>query len=232
MDKRNDLENQMKTKKENTKKKWSKKKYIVLALAVMIGAATTEGIISYLTDKETVTNVFTTGNVQIQIHEDQWDALADANKNNIPDIAEKMLPLESVTKDPSVKNIGSNSAWVFLEVKIPVKSVITADVNGNKLNNGVAKATELFGFAPKSGWTMMGTKQVTSDTATYVYGYNTKLAPNVQTTTLFDSIQLANVIENQIDNTTQNIVINAYAVQSDGVADLKTAWNIISNQKQ
>ncbi|MFR3808774.1 MAG: hypothetical protein ACLTX3_07450 [Lachnospiraceae bacterium] len=55
---------------------------------------------------------------------------------------------------------------------------------------------------------------------TYVFGYKTKLAPGETTSTLFDKIQIKNVIEDEIlDNVANDIKVEAYAIQAEEVLD-------------
>ena len=64
------------------------------------------------------------------------------------------------------------------------------------------------------------------DVASYcrrLYGYETVVEEDETTTSIFDVVRSANIIEDQIDNTTQNIVITAYAIQADNIHELTDA---------
>ena len=65
---------------------------------------------SYVVGKSAgeVKNVFTAGSVKAQLTEAHWDTQK----------ASKVYPGQILEKDPVVKNIGENSANVFLEVNV------------------------------------------------------------------------------------------------------------------
>lgn len=64
-----------------------------------------------------VKNVFTAGSVKAQLTEAHWDTQK----------ASKVYPGQILEKDPVVKNIGENSANVFLEVNVPMRSIAVLD---------------------------------------------------------------------------------------------------------
>ena len=102
-----------------------KKKKTILAALVLLLVVAVGGAIAYFTDTDTKTNTFTIGNVDISLTEDGWDALADANNNDIPDVAEDMMPGESVTKDPTINNLSTkNPAYVFAKVEVPCTTIV------------------------------------------------------------------------------------------------------------
>lgn len=56
-----------------------------------------------------------------------------------------------------------------------------------------------------------------------LYGYNKVLDENRTTDSLFDVVRTANFIEDNIDNTYQNIIITSYAVQAENIHNLTDA---------
>lgn len=87
-----------------------------IALGAMIAALAAGGTAAYLTDFETTTNSFTVGKVDIELDEPGWK----------PEENTKIVPTQVIKKDPYVKNVGVNEAFVYLEVSVPVSEVITA----------------------------------------------------------------------------------------------------------
>ena len=89
---------------------------IILALVLIIG-----GMLAYFTDTDTTTNVFVLGDkVEIDLTEPAWDALADTNNNDIPDVAEGIHPGTKVAKDPTITNESETTpAYVFAEIVVP-----------------------------------------------------------------------------------------------------------------
>lgn len=56
-----------------------------------------------------------------------------------------------------------------------------------------------------------------------LYGYKTVVEEDETTHSLFDVVRSANIIEDFIDNSTQNIIITSYAIQAENVKNLTDA---------
>lgn len=100
----------------------NKKKIALLALSVcLVAILAAGGSLAYLFDTDAATNVFTTGNVEIGLHE----IFGDQN----PETPEKLLPAtgsaqndtlrNGVTKKVWVSNDGSEEAYVRVHIAIP-----------------------------------------------------------------------------------------------------------------
>jgi len=84
-------------------RKWILVMSLVLSLVIATGST-----LAYLMDTtETKTNVFTLGDVEIELTEPDWV------DNSV------LLPNQPVTKDPTITNKGWHDAWVWMEVVIP-----------------------------------------------------------------------------------------------------------------
>ncbi len=196
---------------------------IVLGLVLSIG-----GILAFFTDQETATNVFTIGNVDITLTEPNW-VTTDSDSDNVPDAAQGRMPGQTVAKDPTITNVGDNNAYVFMEVESPC----TED----------SPAKEIFTFTANSGWYLMTSSpacDTTSHTITRLYAYGTSSAMTSVakngTATLFNNV----TVNDQLTGATaeglsgnKNIVVNAYAIQADGLglaSDTPTAvWNALNS---
>ena len=99
-----------------------KKKLLGFAMVFALAAvAVVGGSLAYFTDTDAKDNTFTTGNVDIELIENFGD--------NNPDTPEKLLPAtgsaqagtlkNGVTKEVSVKNTGSEDAYVRVHIAIP-----------------------------------------------------------------------------------------------------------------
>ena len=66
-----------------------KKIAIILCLAVLVGAFSINGTISYLQDDDSVTNVFTVGNIEVGLEEDKWTPEDEAEERYPGDIKYK-----------------------------------------------------------------------------------------------------------------------------------------------
>ena len=147
-----------------------------IALAAVITALAAGGTAAYLTDFETATNSFTVGKVDIDLDEPNWK----------PEDNTDLVPTQVIRKDPYVANKGVNEAFVYLEVSVPVRNVITVAKDGTR--NALAK-TELFSFTKNKDWTQLERTEV-GQNMVYTYAYNHILKPGTKTTTLFDTVPL------------------------------------------
>ncbi len=189
-----------------------KKKILAGALGLVV---LTGGVFAYFTDVEEKENVFTIGSVNIDLIEEKWD-------EEEPD-HDPLVPGESIAKDPKVENTGVNDAYVYLEITVPMATVVTVDDSGALQE---AALQELFTFEINENWTLLETSE-TETTKTYVYGYDTKLASGEETNTLFDEVTLINIIEGQDIETTQVINVVARAIQSDETESMQDAYTKI-----
>ena len=164
-----EVQSQVET-KVNTEK--SKKRLIIVAIiAILIAILVGVGIWAYLTDTEEATNKFTIGKVDIELDEGGWNPV---NGNYVTANAE-------IVKEPKIKNVGKNEAFVYLKVKVPKV----------KLNADDTEKVPLFTYKTNSGWTELKSREE-EDYIEKVYYYNEKLAKNSETPTLFDKVKVAN----------------------------------------
>ena len=206
-----------------------KKKKTILAALVLLLVVAVGGAIAYFTDTDTKTNTFTIGNVDISLTEDGWDALADANKNGIPDVAEDMMPGESVKKDPTINNLSTkNPAYVFAKVEVPCTTIVAP----------ATTSEELFTYTTNAGWTELSSAVACTSggTATHVYYYGTggtltalAKAANASTPTptsnpVFSSVTLRSTLKGNEGLTgNKNIVVTGYGIQTEGLTSTAPA---------
>ena len=209
--------------------------------AILAGTVSIGGIMAYFTDGDTATNTFTVGKISLDLQEPSW----------VPPT--NITPGQEIAKDPQIKNDGNNEEFVFLKVTVPYANVVTANEDGTK--SRIAD-TELFSYDVKDGWTEIDSKRVidsSSKTVTHLYAYTGEtadsmkaLAVNSSTPSLFYWVRFANIVEDQnLETTTQNIVIEAYGIQTQNIKDEKgnldgdnddgktlplDVWKVIENQ--
>ena len=100
-----------------------KKKILSICLVIALAAtAVVGGTLAYFTDTDAQTNVFTTGNVKIDLWED-----FDDNDGNA-----ELIPGKKIEKEIYVTNTGSEDAYVRVHYAIPVPM---ADQNINSFND-------------------------------------------------------------------------------------------------
>jgi len=112
-----------------------KKKIIGLSLVVALVAMLFAGMtIAYFTDSDKATNVFTIGDINIELTEDVGVTDSDGKDvtdkrvtvNNGNATFTNILPGNVITKAPTVKNIGSNPAYVRTTVIVNNYDLINA----------------------------------------------------------------------------------------------------------
>ena len=208
-------------------------------LAGILAFGGTTGMLAYQTDKETMDNIVTVGEVKIGLTETQWPN-ADVPGN--PPV-ENILGNQEISKNPVVQNTGINDAVVFLKVTVPVVNATAVNADKSKDTtkkqeviyfklNGDDASTHQNHF--NSNWIELPTEETGTDltgtTRTYVFGYNKRIQGGdktdgsttgpTSTDALFDKIQLKSLVEGSIPSKTQeNIKLEAYAIQADNIID-------------
>jgi predicted ribosomally synthesized peptide with SipW-like signal peptide len=95
-----------------------KKKLFTVALAVIIAVTAIAGTsLAYLQDTDTEDNVFTVGNVEIDLYE----TFDETNAKLLPGVydAENKVWNNAITKEVFVKNTGSEKAYVRVHLAVP-----------------------------------------------------------------------------------------------------------------
>lgn len=109
-----------------------KKKILAIVLCIaMLAIAIVGGTMAYFTDYHAVENTFTAGNVAIELTEavvvkdtvktspTYGDLLADGNNRTSADQKYgKLYPAQEICKDPTIKNVGSEDAYVAARVTV------------------------------------------------------------------------------------------------------------------
>ena len=198
----------------------------IMTLAGILCLASVGGVSAYLTDYEKVSNEFTVGKVDIELKEPEWK----------PEENKKIEPSKVIHKDPQITNTGTNDAFVYMEVSIPMANVEAAAENGERLGK---KVQELFYFEAKDNWMQLSV-QNTESRRTYTYAYKKILKPQENSEALFDTVKFLNLIEGQLDGQTFEIPVRAYAIQtsytggsSDNLSEqIKAAYEKYVNQNK
>lgn len=202
----------------------SKKNIIIAAALVAIMAI--GSTFAFFIDRDSVTNQFTVGDVEISVDEPNWN----------PDDGQNITPNKEMKKDPQVTNKGANDAFVFVSVTVPKADVKTANDKGELQPS---QNQDLFTYTVNEGWKLIKTSN-NSDSTEYVYAFATEagemyaLQPGTTTVPVFDKVKFINVVEEQLDGSELNIDVNTMGIQT---VDLGTSnpieiYNIIMNQQE
>ena len=212
----------------SVKKKLTAKQKAVLALSsvLALGKIGIDLTLAYLTDSEQHRNVFTYGDVKVDLLETNWDETA----------AEEIVPLQIVSKNPKVVNTGSNDAVVFLKITVPVENYSPIDSStGQKqpatpgeifymqMNSASAGTNANVWNTSTNGWVELPAVETGTDhtqsTRTYVFGYATALDGDGagDTEELFQKVKAVNMSEADLPTEHKDILVEAYAIQAGGV---------------
>lgn len=216
----------METKEQSKIQKLMKSKPAKAVLSVaLVGALGFAGVMgAYFTGQDTKENKFDISaglTDKITVVEENWDT-TDADTNGIPDAAEHVVPLQSIAKDPVVKNESDVETWLFCQIKVPTANVSVVGEDGSP---EAAASHELFTYTVNEGWTESGTPVVADGYTTHTYLYNTKVAANSQTAkAVFDDVTLINLVEPQGVSGPDQIDVIGHGIQAEGLDTAAAAW--------
>ncbi len=173
------------------------KKILALALVVAITAtASIAGTLAYLTDRDSKANVFTVGDVQIEL-------------NDTFEQGSQLVPGVVIEKEASITNTGKNDAWVWLTLAVPTAFDNAQNPFLNLTTGNAADWTEL---ANPTTETIDGKEYVV-----YTLLYNELVKPDETTSMGLTTVGL----DSHVDVDPEG---NAYWVEAGVATDL--GWNI------
>ena len=180
-----------------------KKALVLFLCAVLLVAGSVMGTLAYLTYQDSATNTFTVGEVKIDLKEYDVDGQTGLKTTTVVDslTALELIPGREIQKNPFITvDAGSESCWLFV-----------------KIENNLGDAVSINGLA---GWTAV------KDHAGY-YQYNATVDAGA-TVTVFESITVdsGKTFADLSAVADETIVITAYAVQSEGIAQ-DDAWTAL-----
>lgn len=174
-----------------------KRKILILSVLAILVAILAANTLAYFTADTKAHNVITTGDVDIVLQE--WADEARTEKFESP---VGVMPGTEVTKIVEVKNVGTGSAWVRVELTVEVWM-------GDEYEEGLPADPVHLMYGDTAGcnttdwWYQDG-----------YYYYNKPLAPGETTEPLFTSVAFDDQMGNDYQNSTAHVDVNAYAVQS------------------
>lgn len=207
----------------------AKKTLLAAACACVLVVGSVAGTVAYLTSQDSVTNTFTVGKVAITLDEAKVNDMGQKlNKNNVvasgnDELAArveassyKLLPGHEYVKDPTVHfAAGSEASWLFVKVENGISSYESTATGYSSIAAQIAS----------NGWTALdGVNNV----------YYKQVGANASTSAIdhpvfagFTISEAANVVDGWSAATAENtkVVVTAYAVQKDGFATAKAAWD-------
>lgn len=186
---------------------------LCLVLALLVTAAV-GATFAYFTDSDSATNEFTLGNVQIDLEEPAWEGPLEG-----------VVPGVAYEKDPYVKNVGVNDAWIRVDV------TVTDAREFNAIIGEGADLGEIFIGHNEGYWTLAGKVYNDADnTLTYQYYYYDVVKAGAKTERLFTAVKLPGSFDNadmEAIGGDFDIKVVAHAIQTS--QDYATAADAFAN---
>ena len=195
----------------------------VLCLTVGVFMISMETTGAYLMRRtKELRNHLTFGTLHVELTEPAWQE-EDA----------KQLPQKAVVeKNPIVTNTGTEDAWIFLQVSVPVKKIaLVDDTSGRKRNK---ENIPLFSYTPGDMWELVEEKDSETQQVR-VYGYRQIVKPKESTQALFEQVALVNYLEGELtEKDNLEMPIQAMAVQDHVTEEgkgLKEIYRVYQGEK-
>ena len=207
-----------------------KKKIFAIALAALLFALSIAGAsVAYFTDVESATNVFTAGDVDITLTYANNVANLEASSNVINITNEKVYPGQTFNVAPTIKNVGTEDAYVGAIITLTgMDGVIAAASGTNQIP--VAVREFLVGLVT-TGYKVKMAPVETNKITIYIIREAALVAED-QTQNIeagFDTIFTDVKIPTSWDNTEMaafsgcTLDVKAYATQTGGFANAEEA---------
>lgn len=232
----------------------TKKTLILVLCAVAVMVASVWGTLAYLTDRSSVENTFTVGNVAITLDEavtDKNGQIVDADGDGIADGRTivgnnyHLLPGKEYVKDPMITvNAGSEESYVRMILTVHnasgVQALIDAD---NNSGDAVKDYADLFTGWDTNTWQYIGfTEDTTANTISFEFRHATSvsgLAPDGSAQSaalepLFIAIKVPGYATNEqmaaLMSGGLKIVVEGHAIQCASFANAEEAWAAFDQQ--
>lgn len=161
---------------------------LLIALAAILATVLTQPTIAFYTTVGQATNVVTSGDIQLMIHEKTADGSA------FPAEGVYIIPGDIVSKQVTVENVCGHPFYLRLKLVSASTNAALSAEDCLKLDIDTANWTYLDGF----------------------YYYNEILQPGQTTSALFTQVEIAgSQIDRSHIGSTLSLTVKAYAVQSE-----------------
>lgn len=214
-----------------------KKKILIIVSFILVSTLSVYFTLAYLTDKKTVVNTFTVGEVNISLKETKVDSLGIPLQDEEKTTNNKyhLLPGKTYTKDPTLTvEAGSEEAYIRILVTLNMYKELK-----EIFNNEFSPINYIEGYN-KDKWIYINNKVNTKEnTITYefryyktVSGYNNSEKESVTLEPLFTKIKVPGEIETKDLEKISDLEIKVvgHAIQSSGFDSVDVAWQAFNEQ--
>ena len=231
----------------------NKKKFgLMFASAALVVSTALFGTLAYFTDRDTVTNTFTVGKIDITLDEKDVDENGKpiANAPRVDGNEYKLVPGKTYEKDPTI-TVKADSENAYIRMMVTFTKAAELDEIFDALavvNEGNrVELTSIFNGYDANEWRYIGyTENAADNTITYEFRYKEMVAGDAQDRQLeplFDSftvpgyinaVQLQEISDMEIIVVGQAIQAESFEDEMDGQTVVKTAeqaaWEAFDKQ--
>ena len=208
----------------------NKKTWLITLCAVVLLLTVVVGTLAFLTDRDTIENTFTVGDVQIALDEAEIeDGVATGNRTAVGNTYH-LIPGKSYVKDPTMTVLeGSEEAYVRMLVTINKRTALDAIFETHEL-----ELTDIFtGF--DQTWVLADTDRTGADTIVYEFRYPTTVTAtqaDVELPALFTGIAVpGEFTRDEMQSIADlSITVTGEAIQAETFADAEEAWAAFDRQ--
>lgn len=166
----------------------AKTRLLLVAMAAILATVLTQPTLAYYTTIGKATNVVTSGDIRLHIHEKTADG------SDFPKEGVYVIPGDIVSKQVSVENVCSHPFYLRIKLVSGTTNVALTPDDCLKLDIDTQNWTYLDGF----------------------YYYNQILQPGETTPNLFTQVEvIGSKVDRSHIGSTLSLTVNAYAVQSE-----------------
>jgi len=185
-----------------------KKILALVACLSLVASLAIGGSIAYLTDRASEVNTFTIGNVKIGISE-SFD-------NNT------LTPGVDLTKEARIVNQGDNDAWVWMSI----------EVEPENMAQYIIPTFNSEGWTKKNDTTYLYNESIENGDETTYGLLKVKLDGRIYADSNGDLYLPQNGVQGDVlcNIDDLKVIVNAYAIQADGIPDVETAYDYYVGQ--
>ncbi len=206
----------------------NKKSLLIVLCVALLVSVTIVGTLAYLTDRDTVTNTFTVGDVQIRLDEAKVDTNGEAvdPEERVTANTYHLIPGKTYDKDPTMTvEKGSEAAYVRMRVTINKLAALDAIFAPEG-----ADLTEIF-LGTNQNWVYYGETEA-NDAITYEFRYKEIVAKSdadQELPALFTQIRMPGFITGEqlatlYANEKLTITVVGDAIQAETFDNVDEAW--------
>ncbi len=166
----------------------ARSRLLLIALAAILATMLTQPTLAYYTTIGKATNVVTSGNISLQIHEKTADG------SDFPEEGVYVIPGDIVSKQVSVENVCNHPFYLRVKLVRGATNQALSQEEAMKLDINTQNWTYQDGY----------------------YYYNAILQPGQVTVPLFTQVEIVgSQVDQSHAGSTLSLTVNAYAVQSE-----------------